>query len=182
MSKIEILLGDIVTVEADALVNSNNTNLISNEGSGVNGAIIKAGGAQIKEELQRIIVKLGDVPPGQVVMTSGGNLKARYVIHAISPVWQGGDFREETLLTDCFDNAMKLAVEKGLKTIAFPSLGAGNYKFPKQIAAEIAIGTVHWFLNQPQGQHLDKVIMVCHNQESYNICKEELEKLESRKA
>lgn len=180
MERIEIIQGDITRLQVDAIINPNNTNLISNEGKGVNGAVIAAGGNQIKEELQKIVVKMGECPPGQSVLTQAGNMPSRFVIHTVSPVWRGGDFREETLLTDCYDNSLRLAVSKGLKTVAFPNLGTGNYQFPKDIAAEISVGTIHWFLRQEEGSQLEKVILVCHNEENFELCTNELNKIEKQ--
>lgn len=180
MGILEVIQGDITEVEVDAIVNANNTNLLGYaEGSGVNGKIIEKGGDAISRECKKIIIKMGTLPPGQAILTTGGNLTAKHVIHTVGPVWKGGEEKEEMILTDCYDNALKTAVDYGLKSIAFPNISTGFYKFPKNIAAEIAVGTCLWFLKQKKGKSLEKIILVCHNNENYQLCKQELENSKS---
>jgi O-acetyl-ADP-ribose deacetylase (regulator of RNase III) len=176
MSKLEVIKGDLTKMEVDAIVNANNTNLISNVGKGINGAIVEAGGPQIAEECRKIMVRIGECPPGQAVVSGAGRLPARHIIHTVGPVWQGGSNREEVLLTDCYESCLKKAVEHGFKTVAFPNISTGNYGFPKDIAAEITIGTILWFLKKEEGKSLDKVYVVCHNDENFRLCSEEFAK------
>lgn len=178
MGKLEVIQGDITQLAVDAIVNANNTNLLSYEGSGVNGKIIEKGGDAIVQECKKIRIKMGSLSPGQAILTTGGNLPAKQVIHTVGPVWKGGDEKEEMLLTDCYDNVLRTAVENGIKTIGIPNISTGFYKFPKDIAAEIAVGTCLWFLKQELGKKLDKITLICHNEENFALCKAELEKNE----
>ena len=118
MHRITLLKGDITKLEVDAIVNAANTSLMG--GGGVDGAIHRAGGPKILEECMQIRNKQGSCPTGEAVMTRGGNLKAKYVIHTVGPVWQGGDKNEDVLLASAYSNSLKIASEKDLKTLAFP--------------------------------------------------------------
>jgi O-acetyl-ADP-ribose deacetylase (regulator of RNase III) len=176
MGKLEVIQGDITKLEVDAIVNATNTNLLGYEGSGVNGKIIEKGGDAIVQECKLVRIKMGSIAPGQAILTTGGNLPAKQVIHTVGPVWKGGKEKEEMLLTDCYDNVLKTAAENGVKSIGIPNISTGFYKFPRDIAAEIAVGTCLWFLKQEIGKKVDKIILVCHNEENYELCKHELEK------
>ena len=161
--KIEIIKGDITKIATDALVNAANNTLRG--GGGVDGAIHKAGGKAILEECLKIVEKQGGCPTGEAVITTAGNLPAKKVIHTVGPVWSGGKKGEEEALRNCYRNSLQLAVEHGLETIAFPNISTGVYRFPKDLAARIALEEVTHFLSQ--NKHLKKVIFVCFDQENY---------------
>lgn len=165
---IELIKDDITKQEVDAIVNAANSSLMG--GGGVDGAIHRAGGRQILEECIEIRNKHGICKTGEAVITSGGLLKAKYVIHTVGPIWHGGNNKEDNLLADCYTNSLKLAEEKGIKTIAFPNISTGVYGFPKQRAAEIAINTVR---NYSSGNTtIEKIIFVCFDNENYKIYSE----------
>ncbi|MCM8791270.1 MAG: O-acetyl-ADP-ribose deacetylase [Candidatus Omnitrophica bacterium] len=150
---IEFIKGDITKVKVDAIVNAANTTLLG--GGGVDGATHRAAGPGLLEECKR----LGGCPTGQAKITAGYNLPARYVIHTVGPVWHGGRSGEEGLLESCYRNSLELAAKNGLRTIAFPSISTGAYRFPIEKAAEIAIKTVKTFLRQNPGV-FEKIIFV----------------------
>ena len=165
MPKIEVIQGDITKVQADAIVNAANPSLLG--GGGVDGAIHRAGGAAILAECRSVRAKYGCCPAGEAVITNAGNLPARFVIHAVGPVWAGGTQDEARKLEQCYTNSLTLAVENGCKTIAFPCISTGVYAFPKQAAAEIAVQAIRNFL---QHHHeIDRVIIVCYGGEDYQI-------------
>jgi O-acetyl-ADP-ribose deacetylase (regulator of RNase III) len=139
---IEFIRGDITKQSCDAIVNAANRTLLG--GGGVDGAIHRAAGP----ELLAACIGLGGCETGGAKITKGYRLPARYVIHAVGPVWRGGKSREEELLASCYRNSLTLAREHYLKTVAFPAISTGVYKFPKQKAAEIALGTVKNFLEE----------------------------------
>lgn len=131
-------------------------------GGGVDGAIHRAGGPAILEECKAVRARMGSLlPTGQAVVTSGGNLKARYVIHTVGPVWHGGKSGEAEKLADAYRNSLNLAVDKGLKSVSFPSISTGAYGYPVQEAARVALTTVLDFLEPGGG--LDEVVFVLHD-------------------
>jgi O-acetyl-ADP-ribose deacetylase (regulator of RNase III) len=146
--RVRFVQGDITDMETDAVVNAANSSLMG--GGGVDGAIHRRGGPRILEECKRIRAEEwpDGLPTGKAVITSGGNLKARYVIHTVGPVWRGGDHHEPELLADAYRNSLKLAEDKGLRTIAFPSVSTGAYGFPIEQASQIALRTVISFLQE----------------------------------
>ncbi len=139
-SILELVEGDITQQDTDAIVNAANEQL--RVGGGVDGAINRAGGPQIQEEAR----KIGYCPTGKAVITTGGNLKARYVIHAVGPVYRGGHQGEAELLASAYRESLKLASARGISTIAFPSLSTGVYGYPVKEAAKIALKTVKDYL------------------------------------
>ena len=143
MTRIEFVKGDITKVAADAIVNAANSRLAG--GGGVDGAIHRAGGPSILEECR----KIGGCPTGSAVATSAGNLPAKFVFHAVGPVYHGKEKDVEQLAT-CHLTCLDLAVEKGCRTIAFPAISTGAYGYPLREASVIAVGSVHgWLLNHP---------------------------------
>ena len=157
-AKVCLVQGDITEIDTDAIVNAANPTLMG--GGGVDGAIHRRGGPKILEECKRIRATewRDGLPTGKAVITSGGNLKARYVIHTVGPVWHGGTLGEPELLAEAYRNSLKLAVSKGLKTIAFPSISTGAYGYPIEKASRIAIATVKEFLEKED--KLDNVTFV----------------------
>ncbi len=129
--------GDITDQKTDAIVNAANPSLQG--GGGVDGAIHRRGGPRILEECRRIRESQGECPPGEAVITSGGDLPARYVIHTVGPIWRGGDHGEEETLRRCYRNSLALAVRRGLGGVSFPSISTGAYGYPVDLAAGIAL-------------------------------------------
>lgn len=160
MGKIEIKLGDITKEQVDAIVNAANSSLLG--GGGVDGAIHRAAGPELLKECRT----LAGCKTGQAKITRGYKLPAKYVIHAVGPVWHGGNKGEDGLLADCYTNSLKIAVEHNIKTIAFPAISTGVYRFPIERAAKIATETVKGFLANKPG--IEKVIFVCFNRETYD--------------
>jgi len=162
---IELVQGDITQAWVDAIVNAANTSLMG--GGGVDGAIHRAGGRQILEECIAIKDKQGGCPVGEAVITNAGKLPAKYVIHTVGPVWYNSNTNAERLLANAYRNSLKVAVENGVTSIAFPNISTGIYGFPKNKAAEIAISAVEEFLLTDF--QLKKVIFVCFDSENYAI-------------
>jgi O-acetyl-ADP-ribose deacetylase (regulator of RNase III) len=164
---LELIKGDITDVEADAIVNAANSTLLG--GGGVDGAIHRKGGPKILEEckLIRATEWPDGLPTGKAVMTSGGTLKAKHVIHTVGPVWLGGFHVEAELLKQAYRNTLKLAVSKGLRTIAFPSISTGVYGYPVEEASRVALGTVKTFL---EGEDkLERVIFVLFSNTVFEV-------------
>src|SRR5579859_620490 len=145
--------GDITTLAVDAIVNAANASLLG--GGGVDGAIHGAAGRELLEECKT----LGGCPTGEARLTRGYRLPARYVIHAVGPVWRGGDSGEDSLLASCYRNALRLAVEHEARSIAFPAISTGIYRFPPDRAARIATTEVREFL--AGDAPLDRVVFCC---------------------
>ena len=152
MAVIEVLQGDITKLEVDAIVNAANRSLLG--GGGVDGAIHRAAGRSLLEECRT----LNGCETGQSKITKGYNLPAKYVIHTVGPVWSGGNKQEKELLKSCYYTALELAREYNIKTIAFPSISCGVYRFPIEEACKIAISTVKEYLNNYDG--FEKVIFI----------------------
>ncbi len=166
MKAIELVKGDITKIQVDAIVNAANTSLLG--GGGVDGAIYRAGGKSILEECQKIRNKQGGCKVGEAVITTAGNLSAKFVIHTVGPVWNGGKNDEEKLLASAYTNSLRLAKDNKIRSIAFPNISTGIYKFPKENAASIAIATVRKFLEEV---NFDKVLFVCFDMENYHLYK-----------
>ena len=145
-TKLSVIQGDITLQETGAIVNAANTSLLG--GGGVDGAIHRSGGPKILEECKEIIARQGGCPTGEAVITSGGNLKAGYVIHTVGPVWSGGGRNEEELLRNAYYNSLKIAKEQDIASVSFPSISTGAYRFPIDHAARIAVTTVRVFIQQ----------------------------------
>jgi len=163
--KIEIIKGDITKLKVDAIVNAANSSLLG--GGGVDGAIHRAGGSTIVEECRKIVDKQGSLKTGKAVITTAGNLQVKFVIHTVGPIWKGGHESEEIKLSDCYLNSLQLAMENGVRTIAFPGISTGIYGYPKDKAARISIDTVVDFLDSDSS--IEKVYMVCFDDESLEI-------------
>ncbi len=142
---IELVLGDITRQAVDAIVNAANSTLLG--GGGVDGAIHRAGGPAILDECRAIRAERGECPAGEAVLTGGGGLPARYVIHAVGPVWRGGDRGEPDLLASCYRNSLRIAAKLGLQSVAFPSISTGIYGYPVSLAASTALAAVASFLS-----------------------------------
>ncbi len=166
---IEIIKGDITKVIADAIVNAANSSLLG--GGGVDGAIHRAGGKQILEECMEIRNRQGKCKTGETVYTSAGNLPAKYVIHTVGPIWNNNEEKSSKLLANCYNNSLKLAESLGVKTITFPNISTGVYRFPKELAGKIAVETVRNF----QSDVIEKIIFVCFDDENEEIYKKLLE-------
>jgi O-acetyl-ADP-ribose deacetylase len=170
-TKITLLQGDITKIKADAIVNAANTSLLG--GGGVDGAIHRAGGPAILEACQQIRAKQGGCDVGQAVITTAGLLPAKYVIHTVGPVWNGGNKGEPELLANCYRNSLQLAVDHAIKSIAFPNISTGIYRFPKPEATAIAIKEVRQFVLT--NNNIDEIFFVCFDEENYALYKERLE-------
>ncbi|MFN8609768.1 MAG: O-acetyl-ADP-ribose deacetylase [Vulcanimicrobiota bacterium] len=148
-TKLQVEAGDLTRLRVDAIVNAANTGLRG--GGGVDGAIHRAGGPTIMEECDAIRARQGGCATGEAVLTSAGNMPARHVIHTVGPVWRGGQSGEEQLLANCYRNSLRLALEQGLKTVAFPCISTGVYGYPPDQAAPLAVQTVREFCRQHPG-------------------------------
>lgn len=155
--RIEIIRGDITKLDVDAIVNAANTALLG--GSGVDGAIHRAAGPQLLEECKT----LGGCARGEAKITRGYNLPARFVIHTVGPYWTGGKHGEAEVLTSCHRNSLRLALEHGIRSIAFPAISCGAYRYPIEQAVKIAVDTTRAFLAGTD--KIDKVVFVLASDE-----------------
>lgn len=169
-AKVVLLKGDITEQDTEAIVNAANPSLMG--GGGVDGAIHRKGGPKILEECKRIrATEWPDgLPTGKAVITSGGNLKARYVIHTVGPIWRGGGRGEPELLREAYWNSLKLAVSRGIRTIAFPSISTGAYGYPIREASRVALRAIRDFLEEEDG--LDEVRFVLFTEGDLKIYEE----------
>ena len=167
---IKLLKGDITKIKADAIVNAANNSLLG--GGGVDGAIHRAGGPAILEECRKIRAKQGGCATGEAVITTAGLLPAKYVIHTVGPVWNGGKNREAELLANCYRDTLQLAADNGVITIAFPNISTGIYHFPKPLAADIALQEVQQFA--ANDNTIEEIFFVCFDDENYSLYKERL--------
>lgn len=163
-AKIDIIRGDITTLEVDAIVNAANTTLLG--GGGVDGAIHRAAGPELLAECRT----LGGCQAGQAKITRGYRLRARFVIHTVGPVWNGGNRGEAETLANCYGNSLRLAAESGIKTIAFPAISCGAYGYPIASAARIAVERTREFCAHEN--KIDKVIFVVASDEIYEAYRE----------
>jgi len=160
---IYIIKDDITTLEVDVIVNAANNKLLG--GGGVDGAIHKAAGPELLEACR----KLNGCETGSAKITKGYNLPAKFVIHAVGPVWKGGNHNEAELLKSCYLTSLEKACQYGCETIAFPNISTGIYGFPKSAAAEIAIAAVKEYLTK--NEHPKTIFFVCFDEENYKIYK-----------
>ena len=166
--KIRVIQGDITRVEAEVIVNAANAGLAG--GGGVDGAIHRAGGPAIMRECDRIRAERGLCPTGEVAFTGAGLLKAKYVAHAVGPVWRGGSSGEAALLRSCYERALEGAEARGAVSLAFPCISTGVYGYPKRAAAQEAAAALRDF--ESRAKALEEVILVSFDRESYEIYKE----------
>jgi len=166
--------GDITREKVDAIVNAANSGLMG--GGGVDGAIHMAGGPVINQECREIIAKRGRLPAGQAVITHGGNLPAKHVIHTVGPVWHGGNSKEPGILASCYVESLKLATAMGLKSIAFPAVSTGIYGYPPEGAASVAIKTVVNFLDS-SATSIKMVKFVLYDENALKIYEHEFAKI-----
>jgi|YNPMSStandDraft_2_1061718.scaffolds.fasta_scaffold00195_22 O-acetyl-ADP-ribose deacetylase (regulator of RNase III) len=176
-NKVIVKVGDITEEEVDAIVNAANSSLMG--GGGVDGAIHRKGGPKILDECKEIRrTKYPDgLPTGEAVATTGGNLKAKYVIHTVGPIWRGGNYGEEELLKKCYINSIKVAEELGCKTIAFPAISTGVYGYPKEKSAEVVSKTLLEILPSTK---LEEIRLVFFSKSDYDIFLEVAEKAWSK--
>jgi O-acetyl-ADP-ribose deacetylase (regulator of RNase III) len=173
-ARLGLTQGDITKQGVDAIVNAANSGLMG--GGGVDGAIHRAGGSAILEECRQIISRIGRLSAGKAVITTGGNLEAKYVIHTVGPVWRGGSRCEAELLASAYVESLKLAAEHQLKTVAFPSISTGAYGYPVAEAARVALTTVMDFLRN-EATSLENVLFVLYDFNTYSIYTEQLKKI-----
>jgi O-acetyl-ADP-ribose deacetylase (regulator of RNase III) len=167
--RIEILEGDITTMDVDAIVNAANTTLLG--GGGVDGAIHRAAGPELLQETRQI----GGCPTGEARVTKGYRLPARWVIHTAGPIWTGGNKDEDALLAGCYRNSLRAAVDIGAVTVAFPSISTGAYRFPLERAVRIALREIQSFLETDRS--LQKVTVVCFGSEVYRAYQEAVDEV-----
>jgi O-acetyl-ADP-ribose deacetylase len=168
-SRIAVIQGDITTQKVDAIVNAANRSLLG--GGGVDGAVHRAAGPGLLSECEA----LGGCPTGEAKITKGHNLPAKHVIHTVGPVWNGGKNNEEDLLARCYRNSLSLAARNNLKTIAFPSISTGAYRFPIDKACRIALREIDSFL--ATNVSVEKVIIVCFSNDDFAEYQEALREM-----
>jgi O-acetyl-ADP-ribose deacetylase (regulator of RNase III) len=159
--RVETIEGDITKLEVDAIVNAANKSLLG--GGGVDGAIHRAAGPGLVAETRT----LGGAETGEAKITAGYNLPARFVVHTVGPVWHGGKNGERELLADCYRNSLRVAVENGVKSVAFPAISTGVYSFPIEEATRIALSEIKGFLEKDTT--LEKVICCCFGKRDFDV-------------
>jgi O-acetyl-ADP-ribose deacetylase (regulator of RNase III) len=168
-TKFVLKVGDITEEDTEAIVNAANPTLLG--GGGVDGAIHRKGGPKILEECK----KIGGCEPGNAVITTGGNLKAKYVIHTVGPIWRGGRFNEEEILKNAYQNSLKIAKSHNIRTVSFPSISTGAYGYPIELASKVALKSIIDFLKKEK--FFDEIRMVLFKEPDFAIYKSKLEEL-----
>lgn len=163
--KIELILGDITTIPVDAMVNAANSLLLA--GAGVSGAIHAKAGQSVIQECQNIREKQGGCQTGEAVVTSAGNLPAKYIIHSVGPIWEQNSPQQEKQLQQAYLSALNLASQLNLQSISLPNISTGIYNFPKKQAALVAIETVRNFLREQTS--LQRVLFICYDQTNFDL-------------
>jgi len=171
-----LIRGDITKQKTDVIVNAANSGLMG--GGGVDGAIHRAGGPEILEDCKKIVTEQGRLPTGEAVITTAGNLAAKYVIHTVGPVWRGGGNNEPELLRSAYLNSLKLAEEKSLRSISFPSISTGVYAYPVDQAAVIALKATTTFLQDASS--INEVVFVLFDQRTYKAYVEALKIIQKK--
>ncbi len=167
MTQLQVHKGDITRLLVDAIVNAANSSLLG--GGGVDGAIHRAAGKQLLEECRQ----LNGCRPGEAKITKGYNLPAKYVIHTVGPIWNGGKNREQEILAACYENSLALANARGVRTIAFPCISTGVYRFPVALAAATAVATTRLYIKE-NPMSFDEISFVCFDDANYNLYLNEL--------
>lgn len=174
-TRVRILEGDITEMKTDAIVNAANSSLLG--GGGVDGAIHRKGGSKILEECKLLRAKEWPkgLPTGKAVITTGGNLEARYVIHTVGPMWRGGNQKEPELLAEAYRHSLMLAISRGMRTIAFPSISTGAYGYPIEKASRIAITAIMHTVQKEDS--LDEVVLVMFSKNDFEIYRRAAEEI-----
>ncbi|MFR2144184.1 MAG: O-acetyl-ADP-ribose deacetylase [Faecalimonas sp.] len=174
-TELRMIKGDITKQsDVEAIVNAANTSLLG--GGGVDGAIHRAAGRQLLEECR----KLNGCKTGEAKLTGAYKLPCKYIIHTVGPIWRGGNQDEEKFLAECYSNSLQIAVDQGIRSVAFPSISTGVYSFPKEKAAMIAVRTVNDFIEENSGS-LDLVEWILFDEETLNIYKDALNQFKANK-
>jgi O-acetyl-ADP-ribose deacetylase len=168
--KIELFEGNITNVAVDAIVNAANSSLLG--GGGVDGAIHRAGGPEILEACRKIIARQGGCKTGEAVITTAGKLNATFVIHTVGPVWNGGHLNEAEKLANCYTNSLMLAEQNKCRSVAFPCISTGIYRYPIDLAAKVAVAGVSAFLEK--NNTIERVIFVCFDRANFDCLKKVL--------
>lgn len=166
-STLEIVLNDITEMKTDAIVNAANSSLLG--GGGVDGAIHSKGGKTILEECKKIRLSKypNGLPTGDAIITSAGNLKAKFIIHTVGPIWKGGMFNEKEFLKKAYESSLRFASEKGLNSISFPSISTGTYNYPIEEASIVALKTIINFIKENSTKI--KIFFVLYSQRTFEI-------------
>ena len=176
--KLHIIQGDITKQSTDAIVNAANPSLMG--GGGVDGAIHRAGGPAILDECKQIVSRQGRLPTGKAVITTGGNLRAKYVIHTVGPIWHGGNKGEPELLASAYQESLKLAAESNLNSISFPSISTGAYGYPVNQASKVAIDAVITFLSHTTTS-LREVVFVLFDSQTFGVYSPALQEIAEKR-
>jgi O-acetyl-ADP-ribose deacetylase (regulator of RNase III) len=169
-TRLRVEQGDITKFATTAIVNAANSSLLG--GGGVDGAIHRAGGPQVLEECRQIRARQGSCKTGEAVITTGGRLPAKYVIHTVGPVWNGGHKGEPELLANCYRNSLRLALDRQLESVAFPGISTGIYHYPKQEAAALAVREVQQWLAAHEWPM--EVVLVAFDAETKQLYEQEI--------